>query len=510
MKRSDERLLAMLRGAARRDTAIFAWVWREEVTPAAHQFEMARRADDEHLQYQGDFWPRDHGKSEIFCIAYPLRLVCEDPDVRILIVQKTATAAEKTLGVIKRELESHAALKAYYADHWETTVGQRDISNATGVMEREGRREGAWQARRIYVKRNRRGKDPTIEAVGVGGAITGGHFDVIVLDDVEDDENTKTKERREGLLRWFTGTIMQLREPPTKMIVVGTLKTAQKDIYNFIQENPLWDCRVERAIVSHDLDDVEFEPVLDEERRIVDVEIKTEGVAVLWPAKWPLRALLLEMLASIRSIWIREKLNDLRAMAGAVFKREWFRYCTREEMATRQNFERVIQVWDTAFEESESADWSACVTLARRKGLVYVLDVFRARLEFPGLVQVERQGEVGGAIMSQYERWRPAEVLVEKRASGRSALQVLKRETTLPLVEVAPGGRDKVARARAITPYYEGGRVVHVADAAWLDVFEDELTMFPEGANDDQVDVLVYGLLRLLADESRPAVVIPR
>jgi len=57
------------------------------------------------------FWPRDHGKSEIFCISYPLRRICEDPNVRILIVQKTATEAEKTLGVIKAELESNEDLK---------------------------------------------------------------------------------------------------------------------------------------------------------------------------------------------------------------------------------------------------------------------------------------------------------------------------------------------------------------------------------------------------------------
>ena len=62
--------------------------------PGPHQYEMARRVDDPRIQYQADFWPRDHGKSEIFCISYPLRRVCEDPDVRILIVQKAATEAD--------------------------------------------------------------------------------------------------------------------------------------------------------------------------------------------------------------------------------------------------------------------------------------------------------------------------------------------------------------------------------------------------------------------------------
>lgn len=450
---------------------------------------MAKRIDDSTLQYQGDFWPRDHGKSEIFCIAYPLRRICEDPDVRILIVQKTADAAEKTLEVIKSELERNTELKAYYADHWEATVGQRDISNATGTVEREGRREGAWQRRRIYCKRSRRGKDPTVEAVGVGGAITGGHFDVIILDDVEDDENTKTAGRLKSLLEWFSGTIMQLREPHTKLAVVGTLKTAQQDIYNFILGNPMWSCRVISALVSHSLDNIDYDTIHDDEGRVVDVVVRTEDVVTLWPGKWPIKMLLLEMLASIRSIWIREKLNDLRAMAGSVFKREWFRYIRRSEWP---EFERVIQIWDTAWSEDESADWSVCATLGLAQGRVYVLAIFRAKLETPELLR---------AMKAQYARWTPLEILIEDKSSGKAALQVLTRETGLPVVAVSPEGRDKVARARAVTPFFESGRVFFTLDAGWLQIFEDEITLFPEAANDDQVDVLVYGLLRLFLEE---------
>lgn len=449
---------------------------------------MARRVDDETIQYQGDFWPRDHGKSEIFCIAYPLRRICEDPDVRILLVQKTATEAEKTLSVIKLELEKNQGLKNYYSSHWARTAGDHDISNATGSIDRAGRKESAWQRRRIYVKRRRRGKDPTVEAVGVGGAITGGHFDIIILDDVEDDENTKTPERLQTLLDWFSGTIMQLREPNTKTIIVGTLKTTAPDIYNFILNNPSWNCKTVSAILSHHLSDIEYEPVLDDDGRPTDVTIHTSGVQVLWPSKWSLKALLLEMLASIRSIWIREKLNDLTALAGSIFKREWFSYLPRDQFP--HTFTQIIQVWDTAYKEKETSDWTACLTLGLLLPHVYLLDLHRARLEFPALIP---------AIKNQYTRWRPAEVLIEDKASGQSALQVLHQETLIPLVTVSPAGRDKIARARAVTPFYQGARVIHPESAPWLGDFEDELTMFPDAANDDQVDVLVYGLLHLLA-----------
>jgi predicted phage terminase large subunit-like protein len=447
---------------------------------------MAARIDDRALRFQADFWPRDHGKSEIFCIAYPLRWICEDPNIRILIVQKTATEAEKTLSVIKQELERNRRLKNFYAPHWERMVGHRDISNATGVIDRDGEREGAWQQRKIYVKRTRRGKDPTVEAVGVGGAITGGHFDVIILDDVEEDENTRTAGRLRTLRQWFNGTIMQLREPDTKMVVVGTLKTNGRDIYNSLLNNPVWSCEVQSSILSHDLDDIEYEAVYNDDGQLVDVEVLTEDVEVLWPEKWPIEALIFDMLASgERSIWIREKLNDLRAIAGRVFKREWFRYFE----AVPPALDDVIQIWDTAWEETESSDWSVGLTLGLLEGTVYVLDVMRARLETPDLLS---------AMKSLYERWRPREILIEDKSSGKSARQMLQRETGLPVVAVNPGGRDKVARARAITPYYESGRVLHRVDTPWLDTFEDELVLFPEAEHDDQVDTLFYGVSRLL------------
>lgn len=486
---SRQRSAVKLAAAARHNTAIFAHVWRRSVRPGPHQYDMARRVDDPEVLFQADFWPRDHGKSEIFCIAYPLRRICENPNIRILIVQKTATEAEKTLGVIKQELESNTELKGYYAPQWRRLTGNADISNAGGqVALGGGKKEAAWQQRKIYVKRRRRGKDPTVEAVGVGGAVTGGHFDVIILDDVEDDENTKTPERLAQMLNWFNGTVLQLREPHTKTIVVGTFKTNAKDIYNTLRENPVWSVVVKSAIVSHPLDEIQYTPVLAEDGRVTGVTVQTPDVETLWPQKWPIEALLFEMLASIRSIWVREKLNDLRALAGKIFKREWFRY-----YEPPLECEQIIQVWDTAWEETASADWSVCVTLGLRAGAIYVMDVFRAKLETPGLLKAMRE---------QAKRWQPREVIIEDKASGKSALQILRRESSLPLVAISPGTKDKPARARAVTPYFESGRIFFRTGAPWLDTFEDEIVMFPEAGHDDQVDALVYGILRLMGNDS--------
>lgn len=481
-----------VRAAGRANTAIFARCWRHGVNPARHQYEMAERVDGPSL-YQADFWPRDHGKSEIFCITYPLRRICEDPNIRILIVQKTATSAIKTLQVIKTELEQNEGMKAYYAPHWLRMAGHRDIANPQGAIIQDGKREGAWQQQRIYCKRTRRGKDPTVEAVGVGGAITGGHFDIIILDDVEDDENVRTDERLKGLINWFTGTIMQLREPDTKLVVVGTKKTNRRDIYKLIEENPVWDVFVTSAILSHELSDLEWEMVRDGRGVVVDVNVKSPGVVTLWPEKWSIRELLLEMVASVdKAVWIREKLNDLRALAGQIFDRESFLYFDENDLVVIEasgGFERLIQVWDGAWEEKESADWSACITLGLFAGQVHVLDVWRGRVTTPKLIQ---------AVVNEFMAWRPMEVCIEDRASGKSVIQVLEVESGLPLVRLDPAGRDKVARARAATPYVQGGRVKLRSGADWLTAFLAELTMFPEADHDDQVDIFVYGVLRLM------------
>ena len=480
-----------LQRAARRNSAIFARCWRG-LEPAAHQYDMAGRVDGG-AQYQADFWPRDHGKSEIFCISYPLRRICEDPNVRILIVQKTATEAIKTLGVIKAELESNQPLKGFYRQHWQHTVWHDDICNQAGAQMISGKKEGAWQQQRIYVKRCRRGKDPTVEAVGVGGAITGGHFDVIILDDVEDDENTRTDDRIAAMIEWFTGTIMQLREPHTKIIVVGTLKTNKRDIYQIVRESPVWDVFTTGAILSHTLDEIQYDLVRNADGIVVDVAVRTPDVRTLWPQKWHIRALLLEMVASLdRAVWIREKLNDLRALAGRVFDRGLFRYFDEAllaEVAAAGGWERLIQVWDTAYEESQTADWSVCGTGGLYRGQVFLLDVFRDKLEMP---QLEEQ------IGNQFMLWRPMEIGIEDKVSGKSALQVLEQRTGLPVTRLDPQGRDKVARARSVTPYLQAGRILLRSGAAWAPALLDELAMFPDGAHDDQVDALVYLVLRLM------------
>jgi hypothetical protein len=80
---------------------------------------------------------------------------------------------------------------------------------------------------------------------------------------------------------------------------------------------------------------------------------------------------------------------------------------------------------------------------------------------------------------------------------------MLKNETRLPLLPVKPLG-DKVARAHAVSPLVESGRVFLPDQASWLREFLDEVTSFPAAPHDDQVDAMSQALGYLRENQYEP------
>ena len=122
---------------------------------------------------------------------------------------------------------------------------------------------------------------------------------------------------------------------------------------------------------------------------------------------------------------------------------------------------------------------------------VYILDVIRARLEYPDLRR---------AVISQHRRWgqTPAaaySLLIEKKGAGLSLIQDLHREK-IYAIGIDPEG-DKILRMEAQTPRIEAGAVHLPGNAPWLDEFKKEVLSFPKGRHDDQVDALSQGLQRV-------------
>jgi predicted phage terminase large subunit-like protein len=196
-------------------------------------------------------------------------------------------------------------------------------------------------------------------------------------------------------------------------------------------------------------------------------------------------------------------------LGGGLVKRAWFKHYTPDELP--QNLERIVQSWDTANKATELSDFSVCTTWGIAGKDLYLLDVLRRRMEYP---------ELKRGVREQYERFRPSAVLIEDKASGTQLIQELTREGLYAVTRYQPQS-DKIMRMHAQTAMIENG-FVHVPDAApWLAQYLHEMTVFPNGKHDDQVDSTaqmldwfkrgagpstdagIFELYRQLAEESR-------
>ena len=506
------RTLDDLEKYAAHETPAFMWYFLGK-KPYQCQVDWGERLDNKEILWEADFEPRDHGKTELFTLSFPLRLICLNPDIRILIVKNTKAAAMKAISVIKTQLESNQRIKAFYAPHWLDKVGVDDISNAD-----HGDTEGqsTWGADKIYVKRNIVSQDPTVEGVGVGGAITGGHYDIIILDDVEDPARLKTDEAYEDQVEWYAGTIVQLREPWTKLVVVGTFKRASGDLYDLVRQNILYSVTVQAAVISPSLSEITYERVLDKDGRLTGVKnIRPKNIQVLCPEKWPIDQLIMDREGALTpgmsdNTWRREKMNDLSAFKENIYKNPWFqnRYKLHEIEGEdegsghiRPFFRAIISGWDTAHTDKKTNSRAAfSVGLSYGvgpRGYYLLPDFYRGQVEYPVLKR---------AVASMFIRVRPNATIIEYKDTGIALVQEMRKPfehngsfISMPIIAYEPDS-DKIARANATTPAWESGLIwlpencnlEHRHDFcvnAWLPGWIERHLDFPEGAYKDDVDV---------------------
>lgn len=217
-----------------------------------------------------------------------------------------------------------------------------------------------------------------------------------------------------------------------------------------------------------------------------DDALGREPGEALWPDSYPVERLL-EIKATIGSRdWAALYQQSPTAEDGNIFKREWWKWWDKSEPP---ECDYVLQSFDTAFSVKTSADPTSIQTWGvfnRDDGPhLILLGRVNRRMEFPELRSVAKE---------LYKDWNPDGVIIEKKASGQSLTQDLRR-AGIPITEYSPD-RDKVARAHAAAPLVESGRV-WLPRKPWAEDFVNQLTSFPNGKNDDDVDAFTQAILRL-------------
>ena len=194
----------------------------------------------------------------------------------------------------------------------------------------------------------------------------------------------------------------------------------------------------------------------------------------LWPERFDVDALA-KIRESVGPQWWSSLYQQTPvALGGGIIQSAWWQYYDKPPRVIN----RTVIALDTAFKTKTTSDYSVAAVWALVENGLYVLDVLRDRVEFPGLLRM---------VYQLHGKYPDALWLIEDAASGQSLIQVLNRESAIPVhaVEVVA---DKVTRLSKVSGYIESGRCFLPSDASWVYDFVQEHSQFPQGAHDDQCD----------------------
>jgi predicted phage terminase large subunit-like protein len=210
----------------------------------------------------------------------------------------------------------------------------------------------------------------------------------------------------------------------------------------------------------------------------------------LWPEFWSKEELeaLHEELPNAK--WQAQYQQNPVGNESAIIKRDWWKIWPHER-APKCDY--VLQTWDTAFEKTQRADYSAGTTWGifnceedDMRPNIILLNTYRKRVEWVDLKK---------DVLNEYNEWEPDGMLIEKKATGGPLIYEL-RAMGIPVQEFTPGkGQDKIARLNAVSDIIASGKV-WVPDTRWAEELVDEIGAFPSGEHDDLVDATTLALMR--------------
>lgn len=308
---------------------------------------------------------------------------------------------------------------------------------------------------------------------GVGGALTGhgGHF-LICDDPIKNRQEANSKTMRDAVWDWYISTF-RTRLAPGGGILLTVTRWHKEDIAGRLlalaESEPKAD---QWTVIS--LPAISEEPIPAYDRRICP------GLA-LWPGRFDERELEATRLSLGSYEWSSLYQQRPRPLEGGMFKRHWFGEPTGVVPKQAQR----VRYWDKAGTESVDADYSAGVLMARTiDGEFYVESVIRGQWS-----ALQRETVIKQTAIADTESYGFVTIWVEQEpgSGGKESAEATVRNLAGFVVKTERVSGDKETRAMPFSAQCEAGNV-SIATGAWNIAYLDELTDFPNGKNDDQVD----------------------
>ena len=476
------------------------------------------------------FMPPRHGKSEMVTFRYTAWRLLREPGLNVIIGSYNQRLANKASRRIQRIFDAEV-LTAETQRHGED--GRDGTTENTESTEKPERKDAPPRLGVSAVNKLTRparsvaewetGGGGTVRAVGVGAGIAGFGAGLVVIDDpVRNRADAESETYRDRVSDWFNDDIYTRLEPDAAIILIQTRWHEDDLAGRLLKEvedgGEDWDVVKLPAIAEDHLTaetqsrGEEFEQDVQDKqnvtphsesdssdtqrlcvsavKKLVDPIGRKPGEA-LCPERYPIGAL----------ERTRKKLGSYSFAAlyqqepvpskGVKFKREWFRKIVDEAPKGL----RWKRGYDLAVSLKTSADYTASFRCAYDKaGNLYIADGYRARIEYPDQRRY---------IVERLQAERDTEHGVESALHGKALIQDLRsqRENRAFAFKEVTVAADKLTRALAWLNLAEAGKLFLVR-GAWIDEFLDEVSRFPHGKHDDQIDAVSVAVSMLAKKEN--------
>ena len=390
--------------------------------------------------------PRNHAKSTALTHDYGLAVALFREQQYIIVLGATEEMAIEHLGDIAGELRSNEDVIREFGIKGFLTDQKTDI-----VVECND----GYQFRLIA-----RGGEQKIRGKKWKGARPG----LIIGDDIEDDEQVESKDRRDKFYRWLMRAAKQALRDGGKIRLHGTVLHEDAALAKVLR-HPSWRCLKYRAHKSFD-----------------------DFSSILWPEKFSedrLRGIRQEFIDSGDAPgYSQEYLNDPFDHANAYLRRDDFIAMSEDDYDKPK---RVCVAWDFAISTKEHADRTSCSVGGKCiDNLLHLIDQRVGRWAADRIVD---------EMFSVQEAHDPIFQFVEKGAIWEALAPIInkemhKRDKWINIVPIA-STKDKATRGRIFQKRHRAHGMRFDKQSEWYASYEAECLKFTglgQAAQDDQFD----------------------
>jgi predicted phage terminase large subunit-like protein len=323
-------------------------------------------------------------------------------------------------------------------------------------------------------------------STSVGGATTGEGGDIIVVDDAHNVRAAESEKTRTSTLEWWDEALSsRLNDQKTGAYVLVQQRVHENDLMGHVLKQNAVEPWTTLCLPA------EFEP--DHPQRWLRDPRKELG-ALLWPERMGRRQVddLKQRLGPYATAAQLQQRPSPRA--GGIFKRSWF---PKPYLKVAPADTKWVRAWDFAGTEAKmikaDPDWTASALIgwspSLEKWIIGHVEQFREEQHVVERLVVARAEADGTSVQIQLAQ--------DPGQAGKGQAQNYLRLLGRFSVTATPVTGDKMARALTWAGKAGGGLVL-MAEGDWNKAFLDELTSFPTGAHDDQVDAVSSGFDKLL------------